>query len=47
MISYPDCPPNPYPVHEDLRCPVPCGAEFDFSVPEHAVNGKTWSVTWS
>jgi hypothetical protein len=47
VISYPDCPTNRYRVPEDLRCPAPCGAEFHFSVPEHAVNDKTWSVTWS
>jgi hypothetical protein len=43
VISYPDCPTNRYPVHEPLRCPAPCGGEFDFSAPEHSVNGKTWS----
>lgn len=46
VISYPDCPTNRYPVPEGLRCPAPCGTEFEFTVAEHAVNGRTWSLTW-
>jgi hypothetical protein len=46
VISYPGAPTNPYPIPEILRCPAPCGAEFNSDVPEHASNAKSWSVTW-